>query len=310
VADSRTDAVPPHPALHRQSDGSPEGPLDSSPDALAPPQSRLRQLLWGLQVWRMTAGMWMRSSMTYRASFVMLLIGNLTVTVMDFAVIAIMFQHTGRLGGWDLPEVAFLYATSSFAIGAADLLVGSIDRLGDRIRLGTFDTMLVRPALTLAQMSADQFALRRLGRPIQSTAVLIWSLTQLQVDWTWDRVLLVPTLLISGSAIFIALFVSGGAFQFWAADAAEVQNAFTYGGATMLQYPPTVFAKELVAGTVFGVPLAFVNWLPALHILGHDDPLHLPPAFRFASPVAAVAALVAARLIWRAGLRTYRSTGS
>ncbi|MFJ6216458.1 ABC transporter permease [Streptomyces sp. NPDC092296] len=258
----------------------------------------------------MSAGMWVRSSLAYRASFAMLVLGNLTVTTMDFAVIVIMFQHTGRLGGWDLPQVAFLYGTSGFAIGTADLLVGSIDRLGERIRLGTLDTMLVRPAPALAQMAADRFGLRRLGRPLQATAILAWSLTAVQVHWTWDRVLLVPVLLISGTAIFVALFVGGASFQFWAADAAEAQNAFTYGGATMLQYPPAVFGRDLLAGAVFGVPLAFVNWLPALHILGRPDPLGLPEAFRFASPVAAALALAVAGLAWRTGLRTYRSTGS
>ncbi|WP_179816069.1 ABC transporter permease [Allostreptomyces psammosilenae] len=258
----------------------------------------------------MTAGMWVRSALTYRASFAMMLLGNLAVTTLDFVIVALMFQHTDHLGGWAMPEVAFLYATSSLAIGIADLLVGSIEGLGRRVRLGTFDTMLVRPAPVLAQMAADRFALRRLGRPLQACAVLVWSLTAVDVHWTWDRVLLVPVMLVCGAVIFAALFVAGAAFQFWAADAAEVQNSFTYGGATMLQYPPTIFARELVTGVVFGVPLAFVNWLPALHVLDRPDPLGLPEAFHFASPLAAALAATVAWLAWRAGVRAYRGTGS
>ena len=90
------------------------------------------------------------------------------------------------------------------------------------------------------------------------------------------KVLLVPVMVLSGAAIFAAVFVAGAAFQFWAQDAAEVQNSFTYGGTTLLQYPPTVFAKDLVRGVTFVVPLAFVNWLPALYVLGRPDPLGLP----------------------------------
>ncbi|WP_175607661.1 ABC transporter permease [Peterkaempfera bronchialis] len=265
---------------------------------------------WALRVWWMTAAMWVRSAMAYRASFAMMTIGNVCMTTMDFLIIAVMFHHTRSLGGWDFHQVAFLYATSSFAIGLADMLVGSIDRLGERIRLGSFDSMLVRPAPALAQMAADHFALRRIGRPVQATLILLWSLSGLRVDWTWDRVLMVPMLLLCGTAIFIALFVAGSCFQFWAADAAEVQNSFTFGGGTMLQYPPTVFTRELVAGAVFGIPLAFVNWLPALHILGMPDPLHLPEALRFASPLVAALTLAVAGLLWRCGLRAYRSTGS
>ncbi|MEZ0095843.1 ABC-type uncharacterized transport system permease subunit [Streptacidiphilus sp. EB129] len=78
----------------------------------------------------------------------------------------------------------------------------------------------------------------------------------------------------------------------------------------MLQYPPTVFARDLVRGTVYGVPLAFVNWLPAMYLLDRPDALGLPGWLRFASPPAALLCAAAAGLAWRAGLRAYRSTGS
>lgn len=119
-----------------------------------------------------------------------------------------------------------------------------------------------------------------------------------------------PVMLLSGGAIFGALFVLGGAFQFWAKDASEVQNAFTFGGTTLLEYPPTVFGKELLRGVTFVIPLAFVNWLPALHILGRPDPLGLPARIGFAAPLVACGCCAVAGLAWRAGLRAYQSTGS
>ena len=63
-------------------------------------------------------------------------------------------------------------------------------------------------------------------------------------------------------------------------------------------------------GVTFVVPLAFVNWLPALHILGRPDPLGLPGWVDFASPAVAALCCVLAGAAWRAGLRSYRSTGS
>ncbi|MFC8453335.1 ABC transporter permease [Kitasatospora sp. NPDC057223] len=270
----------------------------------------LRRARWALRAWWLMAGMWTRAVMSYRASFALMLGASILVTSLDFVVIVLMFQHTDQLGGWSLPELAFLYGTSGFALGMANLLVGSSDSLGDKIRTGALDTMLIRPAPALAQLCAERFSLRRLGRPLQATAVLLWSLGALDVHWSWDRVLLVPVLLVCGTVIFGAVFIGGASFQFWWGEARELQNSFTYGGATLLHYPPTVFARELVAGVVFGVPLAFVNWLPALHILGRPDPLGLPTAFQYASPLAAALCVGAAGLAWRAGLRAYRSTGS
>jgi ABC-2 type transport system permease protein len=263
-----------------------------------------------LRAYRLIVGMWVRSTMAYRVSFVFTALGNFAVTGLDFLTILLMFSHITVLGGFTLPEVAFLYGSSTTAFGLADLIMGSTERLGRRIRDGTLDTLLLRPVPVLAQVAADRFALRRLGRVIQGSFVLGWALLRVDVHWTAVNVLMVPMMLVSGAALFGAVFVAGGAFQFWASDASQVQNSVTYGGTTMLQYPPTVFARELVRGVTYVVPLAFVNWLPALHILGEPDPLGLPAWVDFASPAVAAICCVLAGLVWRAGLRSYRSTGS
>ncbi|MEV7772602.1 ABC-2 family transporter protein [Kitasatospora sp. NPDC086791] len=293
-----------HLAAGRRTAGDPDGTGPFVRERLAP------RTAWAVRSWWLCARMWMRSMMAYRASFALNLLASLVTHSLDFVVLVIMFRHTDRLGGWSLPEIAFLYATATFSLGVANLLVGSADGLGVRIVNGSLDTMLIRPAPALSQLCAERFSLRRLGRPLQAAAVLAWSLTALDVHWTWDRVLLVPVLLVCGSVIFGALYVGGATVQFWWGESKEIQNSFTYGGATLLHYPPTIFARELVAGAVFGVPLAFVNWLPALRILGRPDPLGLPTAFQYASPVAAALCVAAAGLAWRAGLRAYRGTGS
>ncbi|WP_206776048.1 ABC transporter permease [Streptomyces sp. DSM 110735] len=254
--------------------------------------------------------MWLRSTMAYRASFAMTAFGNFAATSFDFVTIMLMFSRVEKLGGWTLPEVAFLYGLSGLSFGLADLAIGSMDRLGRRVRDGTLDTLLVRPAPVLAQVAADKFALRRLGRVTQGALVLGWSLAELDVDWTAPKLILLPLTVVSGFGIFCAVFVAGAAFQFVAQDASEVQNAFTYGGTTLLQYPPTVFGRELVRGVTFVLPLAFVNWLPACYVLGRPYPLRLPAWVAFAPLPVAVGCCALAGLAWRAGLRSYRSTGS
>jgi ABC-2 type transport system permease protein len=273
-------------------------------------RARLAGLWWGVRAYGLIAVMWMRSTMTYRASFLMMTGGAFATSALDFVAIVIMFAHVRALGGFSLPEIALLYGTSSTSLGLADLLLGSFDKIGSRVRDGTLDTMLLRPVPALAQVAADRFALTRLGRIAQSALVLGWALTRLEVEWTPGRALMLPVMVVCGTAIFGALFVLGGSFQFWAQDAAEVQNSFTYGGATLLEYPPTVFARDLVRGVTFVIPLAFVNWLPALRLLGRDDPLGLPGWLDFAGPVVAAACCAVAMSAWRAGLRAYRSTGS
>ena len=268
------------------------------------------RLVEGVRAYGLIVAMWLRSTMAYRASFVMTTVGNFVSTAFDFVTIMLMFAHVDVLGGFTLPEVALLYGTSATAFGLSDLVLGSMDRLGRRVRDGTLDTLLVRPVPVLAQVAADRFALRRLGRITQGLLVLGYALWTLDIDWSPLKVVMLPLMVLSGAAIFGAVFVAGAAFQFYVQDASEVQNAFTYGGTTLLQYPPSVFAKDLVRGVTFVVPLAFVSWLPALYVLGRDYPLDLPRWVAFLPPLVAVGCWVLAGLAWRAGLRAYRSTGS
>ncbi|ROQ71696.1 ABC-2 type transport system permease protein [Streptomyces sp. CEV 2-1] len=281
--------------------------VEGGPAVVFAPRSRVVE---GVRAYGLIAAMWLRSTMAYRASFVMTAVGNFAATAFDFVAIMLMFSHVDVLGGYTLPEIALLYGAAGTAFGLADLVMGSMDRLGRRVRDGTLDTLLVRPVPVLAQVAADRFALRRLGRITQGLLVLGYALVTLDIGWTVLKVVMVPLMLLSGAAIFGAVFVAGAAFQFFAQDASEVQNSFTYGGNTLLQYPPTVFAKDLVRGVTFVVPLAFVNWLPALYVLGREYPLGLPDWVAFLPPVVAVGCWVVAGLAWRAGLRAYRSTGS
>lgn len=254
--------------------------------------------------------MWIRVSMSYRTSFLLLAVGQFLISGLDFVAILVMFANVDELGGFSLTEVAFLYGGSALCLGLADLFLGNIERLGQRIRLGTFDQMMVRPLSVYVQVCADEFALRRLGRITQAALVFGWSVHALQLNWTPARVAMVPYLLVFGTMIFLAIFTIGAAVQFWTAESSELANAFTYGGSTLAQYPLTIYPREAIQAVTFVVPLAFVNWYPSLYILDRPDPLDLPQATQFAGPLAALLLTAVAAAVWRTGVRRYRSTGS
>jgi viologen exporter family transport system permease protein len=196
------------------------------------------------------------------------------------------------------------------ALGFADLITGSIERIGQRIRTGELDVWLIRPVPALLQAAADNFALRRIGKPLQAGFVLVLGLRALDLDWTVAKGTVLVLSVVTGSVIFGAIFVLGAAFQFVSIDAAEVANSFTYGGQQLTQYPLPVFGREIVRAVTFVVPLAFVNYYPVLFVLGKPAPLGLPSWIGLLAPVVAVAMTTLASLAWRGGLRRYRSTGS
>ncbi len=258
--------------------------------------------------YRLIATMWIRASLTYRTSFWIMAASNVAIGALDFVGIWIMFSAVDSLGGFDLHEIALLYGATGLGLATADMAVGGVERLGRMVRLGRLDAMMVRPVPLLAQVCAEDFALRRLARVVLMSGIFLAAATW--VAWTPLKVVVAIGMVASAVAIFFALFVAFACIQFWTSESSEVANAFTYGGNTITQYPLTIFPAELAKTLTFLLPLAFVNWYPCLFLLDRPDPFGLPGWLQFASPVAAVLVLAVAGLAWRAGVRRYTSTGS
>jgi ABC-2 type transport system permease protein len=89
-----------------------------------------------------------------------------------------------------------------------------------------------------------------------------------------------------------------------------VANSFTYGGRETTTYPMTVYEGLFRRVFAFALGFGFVAYYPALALLGRADPLGLPGWVGWVSPAVAVPAVGVAALMWRTGVRHYRSTGS
>lgn len=262
-----------------------------------------------LRLYRHLAGARIRSDLQYRASLALFTFGTLVVTGLDFVAIAVLFVQVPALAGWDLAEVAFLYGTAGVSFGLADLAVGSAEKVTERIRRGTFDTLLLRPAGTLLQVVTDEFALRRIGKVAQPAAVLVYAVVRLDLDWSARTVALTVVMVVAGAVIAGAIWVTTAAATFWTVEGREAANAVTYGGGALTQYPLPLYG-DVVRSLAFVIPIAFISYLPSVEVLGKDDPLGVPVALRYASPVVAAASIGLATVTWRFAVRHYRSTGS
>lgn len=266
--------------------------------------------LVALRLYGRLVGAQVRSQLQYRVSFALEVVGMFLISFIDLVAILVIFHNVPQLAGWTVAEVAFLYATAMLAFAFTDMVIGHLDLFPQSIRDGTFDLVLVRPRSTLLQVIASDFHLRRVGKAIQASIVLVYALVTLDVDWTIGRIAMVPLMVAAGSLIYGAVWVAAICIVFWTVEGRETANAFTYGSSFLAQYPMNVYAAWLRRFFTFVVPAAFVTYVPSLYILGKDDPLGLPRALQFASPLVAAVATVGAGIVWRFAVRHYRSTGS
>lgn len=270
----------------------------------------VRRVLDPISDYRSLAAMRIRADLQYRVSFLLFLAASLIINLFDFLGIAVLFSNTETLGDWTLSEVAFLYGSAGVCFGLADLIVGQIDLLPAKIKDGSFDVVLTRPVNALVNLAASEFTLRRFGKISQAATVLVVSLVVNDIEWTPGRLLALVMMVISGTVIAMAAWVTTSSIAFWFVNTREAANAFTYGGNLAIAYPLHLFDQWLRVLLTYVIPLVFVSYVPALYILDLDTPLNLPDELRWGGPVAAIMMVVVARLVWRAGLRRYSSTGS
>jgi len=265
-----------------------------------------------LDIYCRLIGVQIRSQLQYRMSFLFDTIATGLATGVSFLTLALLLQRFGSIAGWTLSEIAFLYGIVEVAFGFMDMLFSGFDpdSFGKQIRLGRFDQLLLRPVDITVQVLGSEFLLRRLGRIAQGVAVLGYAIATLNIHWTLPKILFLPLIFTSLVCFFGGLFMIGATITFWTIQPIEVVNIFTYGGSEMMSYPMHIYQDWMRRFFTYIIPAIFLNYYPALYLLGKPDPFHFPSFAPFLSPVVGFGMLGLASLFWQFGIRHYKSTGS
>jgi ABC-2 type transport system permease protein len=251
-----------------------------------------------------------RSVASYRTSFAFEVISNLGSTVLDVLTVFVMFRAATVVGGFTLTEAVLMTGLAMTGFVFCDAVVGNIDDLQKYVRAGTFDTILLRPLGVLPQLIFMDLPIRKVLRVAFGVTLYGVALHINHVHWTPARVLLAVLAPIGGAVFFGAVFVLSASIAFWWVDSGQVGNAFTYGGRDFTSYPISVYGGWFRDVFAYALGFGFVAYQPALALLGRADPVGLPGWAGFAAPLVCLPATLVAALVWRSGVRHYRSTGS
>jgi len=251
-----------------------------------------------------------KSQAQYRTSLVVDVVGSVAFGILDVVTVVVFFRVTSDLAGFAFREVFLMTTLTSCAFSLADLCVGNIERLRFYVRTGLFDAVLVRPLGTLAQLLAMDVPPRRVGRLALGIALVVTAAVHAHVPASPPRIALLVVAPLAGAVIFASIFVATSSVTFWWIESGEFGNALTYGGHDFASYPLNIYGAALRRLFAYGLGFAFVAYYPALSLLDRADPLGAPAFVGYASPLIALVAAGLAALLWRRGIRHYRSTGS
>jgi len=266
-------------------------------------------MIESLRLWVRYVSLSMRGQLQYRGSTIMLVLGNLLVTGVEFLAIWALFDRFGRIRGFGLAEVALLYGMTNVSFALSEMFCRGFKIFDQLVKSGEFDRVLLRPRGTAFQVCAQHLDLARTGRLVQGMVVLGWALASLGLVHLGPELALMLGTIVGGACTFAGLFVLQATMAFWTVESLELFAIVTYGGLETAQYPMSIYTEGFRRFFTWVIPLAFLSYVPGLVIMGRPERFG-PEWLTWVSPAFGVVFLLVCLQAWRVGVRHYRSTGS
>ncbi|MDP2304424.1 MAG: ABC-2 family transporter protein [Pseudomonadota bacterium] len=244
------------------------------------------------------------TAMQYRASFLLEFCVGLGTTVGVALPLMFVYDHTGTVAGWTLPEAllvgAFFLVLQALVGGLVEPNLGA---LVEGVRSGQLDYLLLKPPDAQFVASFQRVAPARLWDLLGGLVVGAYALSHLPTPSVADA-FTAAGLLLAGLTAVYGLWVLVICTSFWFV---RVDNLRYLLGAVVDagRWPVSIYTGWVrVFLTVF-VPVALVTSYPALALLGRLD-----AALAAQAVAVGLGMLVVSRVAWVQALRHYTSASS
>lgn len=248
-----------------------------------------------------------RSNMEYKTSFFLTMIGQAITTFSALIAVYFLFHRFGSIKGYTFNEVLLCFSTINISFSLGECFGRGFDNFSILISNGQFDRIMVRPRSEILQVLGTRIELTRVGRLIESAIVLTYAINTCSVSWNLGKVITLCLMMICGMFLFYCLFKIYAALCFFTIEGLEFMNIFTDGGRDIASYPLDVYKNGVVKFFTFIVPLAFINYYPFLYLI---DRFEGNKFLYMISPLAAILFAIPSNIIWKIGVKHYKSTGS
>ncbi len=247
----------------------------------------------------------LKSLFEYKLSLILSIISQIFVFYSFTFVITSMFNKFNNISGFTLYEVLLTFAIIHFGYAINEVFARGIDCFDELIISGGYDRLLLRPAPLIIQILGEKIQYIKIVRIIYSLIILIYSCSNLHIQWTIYKIIVLIFMLISSIVIFFSLFLLAASYCFYTVQGLEIRNVFTDGGKNIAQYPIGVFNKYIRHFFTFIIPYAFINYYPLLYLLGKSDNY-----LYGITPLLTIIYSIPCLFIFKKGSKKYMSTGS
>ena len=252
--------------------------------------------------------LYVKSRLEYRGAFILAISAQFFSYACGYATIWILLQKFDTLGGWDWPQLALLFSFQllAYSLGAATSFTQLRD-LEELVRLGKIDTLLVKPVSPWAYLVFSGLNIGYAGHIALAAGLMVWSLSQVAIDWNLGSALYLLATLISAAMVNAALITMIGASAFILVQSSHLFWVY-FGFWELSRYPLSIFPAALQWLMVTLVPLGFASYVPVAWLLGKDVVL-LGDWGGVAAPLAGPVLVLLAMAHWKYAISKYQGAG-
>lgn len=258
-----------------------------------------------LRLYFIIEAQYIKARMQYRADFIISSFGMFFTSLATLSVFWVIFNSVPDLAGWTLNEMVFIYAFYMLAISPMQILFDHFWQLRFHIREGTFLKYYFRPLNMMFYYTSEVFDVKGLIQLITGIILLVYSASQLHVDWTFARIALLIITLFSASLVQISMIVSAACAAFWVIDSYPVLG-LAWKLREFSPYPMTIFDGAFRFAFTYIIPIGFVAFYPSQLFLRPNESSSLV----YFSPLIGIGLFALTYWIWTKGVNAYTGTGS
>jgi ABC-2 type transport system permease protein len=240
------------------------------------------------------------NELEYRANFFVQIFQTVLGLLTALGGLAVIFEHTGDLGGWRSDELLALVGVYFLVGGLIGFVIQpSMQRLMMDVRTGTLDFMLTKPEDAQFIASIRQVEMWKLVDIALGVGLLVVALARLGRVMDVAQVLGFGVALLAGAAIVYSFWLMLATLVFWFVRVDNILVIFQ----TMYEagrWPVTIYPGWMQVMLTFLVPVAFAVTVPSQAVVGRLTLQTLMGALGVAALM-----LFVSRRFWRIGIRHY-----
>ena len=249
--------------------------------------------------------MHIKSRMAYKRSFFFSVVGRFLTSFTTFLSIVFLFDRFNAVKGYTLGECLLTSGVTLMSFALAEMFFRGFDSMQHIIKDASFDRLLLRPRSLIFQVMCQMVELGRIGIIIQSAIMLGIGIHASEIAWTTDRIFVLVLMIPCGTLLFSSLFLLHAAICFFTLEGIEFVNILTYGAREFGSYPFDVYGGALLKICTYIIPYALCQYYPLIYLMGRTDNI----LYGLVSILAPLF-FIPCYLIWRLGVRKYKSAGS